>query len=73
MGPLIQKGAVALVVTVLVLAVMLGFQFMAEVWLGLVIFLEGFFGSALAGIIGLLVTTPITFVLLYGLKDPRTP
>lgn len=67
-----SKFAVALVVTVLALAVILGLQFVSEIWLGLVIFLEAYVGSGFAGAIGLALVTPITFVLLYGIKDPRT-
>lgn len=71
MGAVVNKASVALVVTVLALAVLIGLNFIGEFWLAMVIGLETIVGTYAAGIVGILLTTPLTFVLMYGLKDPR--
>lgn len=59
---------VAVLVTALVVALLMGAAAAAEVWLALVIWLEVFTGSIAAGVIGVLLVSPLTWLFLYGLK-----
>lgn len=63
-----SRVVITILITALALAILMGGAAAAEVWLALVIWLEGFTGSIAAGVVGVLLVSPLTWLLLYGLR-----